>query len=120
MSTVPIKQYDPGFINCVTHSLTGAQVLYYLFHTWSKEPNRAVTLWCDKGDALQKMNAIRVALAKERKARSLPRTFELRFSDTWPYTHLGIKGEAIKVERTSGTMQTRMRAALLSMNRQEK
>jgi hypothetical protein len=117
MQAVPITQGDPGFINCVVHSLTGAQVLYYLFHTWSQEPDRSVIIWCEKGETLAKMNAIRVALAKERKARGLPRTFELKFSESWPHTHLGIKGEAIKVERIGGTMQTRMRAAFLSLSR---
>lgn len=116
-NSVPINQFDPGFINCLVHSLTGAQILFYLFHTWRDEPTRAVTLWCEKGEGLQKMNAIRVALSKERKLRNLPRTFELRFSDTWPYTHMGIKGEAIKVEQVSGTLLTQMRAAFLELKR---
>lgn len=117
MNQVPIKQYDPDFINCVVHSLTGAQILYYLLHVWSKESNRPVVLWCAKGEGSQKVNVVRVALAKERKARGLPRTFELRFSDPWPYTHNGIKGEAIKVEQVGGTMQTRMQAAFFAMKR---
>jgi ribosomal protein S9 len=117
MTAVPIKQYDPGFINSVVHQLTGGQILYYLLHTWSQEPNRTVIIWCQAGDAAAKENAIRVALAKERKARGLPRTFELKFSTPWPYTHQGIKGEAIKVERTGGGMQTRMQAAFLAMQR---
>lgn len=117
MNSVPIKQYDPGFINSVVHSLTGAQILYYLLHTWASEPNRPVIIWCQTGEGSAKENSIRVALSKERKARDLPRTFELRFSAPWPYTHNGIKGEAIKVERTGGGVQTRMQAAFLAMQR---
>jgi hypothetical protein len=117
MNPVPINHYDPGFINSVTHSLTGAQILYYLFHTWATEPNRSVIIWCQSGEAASKENSIRVALAKERKARGLPRTFEMKFSAAWPYTHNGIKGEAIKVERTGGGIQTRMQAAFLAMQR---
>lgn len=115
MNGIPIKQYDPGFIDCVVHSLTGAQVLYYLFHTWSQDQTRSVVIWCERGETQAKVNAIRVALAKERKARGLPRTFELRFSEPWPHTHIGIKGEAIKVERVGGTMHTRMQAAFLTL-----
>jgi hypothetical protein len=117
MNTVPITQYDPGFIDSVVHGLTGAQILFYLFHTWNREPARPVIIWCEQGEAAGKVNAIRVALAKERKARDLPRTFELKFSDRWPYTHNGIKGEAIKVERMRGTLQTQMRAAFISLSR---
>jgi len=115
MNTIPIRQYDPGFIDCMVHSLTGAQVLYYLFHTWSQHQTQSVIIWCERGETPAKVNAVRVALAKERKARSLPRTFELRFSDPWPYTHNGIKGEAIKVERVSGTLQTRMQSAFMTL-----
>lgn len=117
MSNVPITSYDPGFINSVVHQLTGAQLLYYLFHTWSMSENRPVIVWCQTGEAAAKQNAIRVALAKERAARNLPSTFELKFSATWPYTHDGIKGEAIKIERTSGGLKTRMQAAFLNMQR---
>lgn len=116
-SAVPLSQNEPGFINCLVHNLTGAQVLFYLFHAWKDDPNRAVILWCEKGEALKKMNSIRVALSKERKARGLLRTFELRFSFPWPYTHNGIKGEAIKVEQVGGTLLTQMRAAFTELNR---
>jgi hypothetical protein len=110
---LPLKGYDPGFINCVVHSLTGSQILYHLFSIWSENPNESVILWCRKGDAEWKVNAVRVALSKERKARGVPRTFELRFSEVpWPYTFMGIKGEAVKVERVNGSIQTRMRAAM--------
>lgn len=111
----PVPHSDPGFINSVIHSLTGAQILYYLFHTWEQDSGRSVIIWCDKGEAVAKMNAIRVALAKERGARGQQRTFELKFSEPWPYTHMGIKGEAIKVERVGGNMQTRMRAAFVTL-----
>lgn len=117
MSAVPIKQYDPGFVNCVTHSLTGAQILFYAFHSWATDQNQSITLWCRKGDAQQKANALRVALAKERKQRQIPRTFELRFGEVFPYTHDGVKGEAIKVERVGGTLQTRMRAAFFEIQK---
>ena len=108
---VPISQYDPGFINSVVHSLTGAQCLFYMFHAWSTNPSLPIIFWCKRGDGEGKINAIRVALAKERKARNVPRTFELRFSEPWPDTHLGVKGEAIKVERVSGSLHTQMSAA---------
>lgn len=120
MNAVPIKHYDPGFINCVVHNLTGSQILFYLFTTWSEESTRPVILWCRKGDAEWKMNAVRVALSRERRSRGIPRTFELRFSEPWPYTYEGIKGEAIKVERHSGTLQTRVRAAIAAMKFGEK
>lgn len=116
MTQVPIIQHDPAFINGVIHSLTGAQILYYLFFSWESQPNRPVILWCQKGETAGKVNAIRVALAKERKARDLPRTFELRFSQHWPYTHEGIKGEAIKIERSSGGLRMQMRTAMLTLN----
>lgn len=114
---VPVKDFDPAFINTVTHNLTGAQILYYLFNIWSDVPNQPVTLWCQRDEAEWKANAIRVALSKERKSRKIPRTFELKFSHTWPHTYEGIKGEAIKVERSGGSIQTRMRAALLEINK---
>lgn len=118
MPTVPIKDYNPGFVNGVTHVLTGAQTLYYLFNAWAEHENLPVILWYRRGEAEFRVNAIRVALSKERKLRGLKRTFELRFSDTWPHTHEGVKGEAIKVERVGGTLQTRVRAALIQMNQQ--
>lgn len=117
MNQLPIRQYDPGFIDCMVHSLTGAQILYYLFHTWSQNQTQSIIIWCERGETDAKVNAIRVALAKERKARGLPRTFELRFSESWPHTHNGIKGEAIKVDRIGGGVQTRMRAAFLTLTR---
>lgn len=104
------KRFDPGFINCVTHELTGAQILFYLMHTWATEPTLSVILWC-REDAISKGNNLRVALSKERKERKLVRTFELRMSEPWPYTHMGIRGEAIKIERVAGTLQTRVQAA---------
>ena len=119
MTHLPVSEYDPGFINCVIHSLSGAQVLYHLFHRWESDPNRPIIIWCEKGETSAKANAIRVALSKERKARGLPRTFELKFSEQWPYTHDGIKGEALKITRHGGTMLTRMRAAMLSINKGE-
>lgn len=111
------KHFDPGFINSVTHSLTGNQVLFYLMHTWASDPTQAIIIWCNRADAVYKMNSIRTALSKERKSRNTPRTFELRFSEPWPYTHMGIKGEAIKVERVGGTTMTRMQAALQKLRR---
>lgn len=120
MQAVPIKHYDPGFVNCVTHSLTGAQILFYLLHSWNDDSEKAVILWCRKGDAEWKANALRVALSKERKARDIPRTFELRFSQPWPHTHNGFKGEAIKVLKVRGSMQTQMRAAFLHMQTKDK
>lgn len=116
MNLVPEHNSDPGFINCVIHSLTGAQILYYLFLTWNQEPARSIIIWCEKGETSAKVNAIRVALAKERGSRGLPRTFELKFSEPWPHTHLGIKGEAIKIEKSGGSVQTRMRAAFVSLS----
>jgi hypothetical protein len=113
---VPIKDFDPAFINTVTHNLTGAQTLYYLFNIWMDFPSQSVVLWCERDDAEAKCNAIRVALSKERKLRSIPRTFELRFSETWPYTYNGIKGQAVKIERIGGSIRTRMRAAMLEMS----
>lgn len=109
-----------GFIDCVTHTLTGAQILFYLFHTWQSNPDASVILWCRTGDAKAKANAVRVALSKERGARSAPRTFELQFSTHWPYTEGGIKGEAIKVERLRGSMSTRLRAAFLTVTQERK
>jgi len=114
MDELPTIQ-DRGFVNTVIHSLTGAQILFHLLHVWRDEPTRSVILWCRKGEALAKMSAIRVALSKERGVRGTPRTFELRFSEQWPYTHEGIKGEAIKVERVAGTIMTRMQAAMMSI-----
>jgi hypothetical protein len=117
MTNPPVDDIETGFVNCVVHSLTGAQVLYYLLHIWSREPRRSVILWCATGEAVAKSNSLRVALSKERKAKDLPRTFELKFSEPWPYTYLGIKGEAIKVEKLGGSIATRMRSAMLAMNR---
>lgn len=117
MSAVPIKNYDPKFINAVTHPLTGAQLLYYLMHTWEDDPSRLVTLWCRRGEAYSKANSVRVALSKERRARRLKRVYELRVSSYWPYTHEGIKGEAINIERVEGTLQTQMRAALQEISK---
>lgn len=117
MGAVPIKPYTPGFVDCVTHSLTGAQILFYMFHMWSEQPNQSITLWCRKGEADWKANALRVALSKERKQRGLPRTFELRCGEAFPYTYNDVKGEAIVVERVGGTMQTRIRAAFFEMQK---
>lgn len=111
------KHFDPGFINSVTHSLTGNQVLFYLMHMWASDSTMPVIIWCNRSDALYKASNIRTALSKERKSRNLPRTFELRFSEPWPYTHMGIKGEAIKVERVGGTIQTRLQAAMEKLRR---
>lgn len=116
MSMVPIKNADAGFVDCVTHVLTGSQTLYYLFSIWSENPEQPIILWYRRGEAEFRINAIRVALSKERKVRGLKRTFELRVSDSWPHTHEDIKGEAIKVERVGGTIQTRMRAAFQSIH----
>ncbi len=116
MGAVPLRDYTPGFVDCVTHSLTGAQILYYALHEWRDDQTQPVVLWCRKGDAEWKANALRVALSKERKERSIPRTFELRFSKPWPHTHNGLKGEAIKVERVNGTTMTRIRAAFQQLS----
>lgn len=113
--SIPVVGYESGLINCVVHSLTGAQVLYYLFHIWEDESVYSTILWCDKGETSAKVNAVRVALSKERAARGLPRTFELKFSQPWPYTHMGIKGEAVKVERLRGNSATRLRAAFVAL-----
>lgn len=110
------KRFDPGFINCVTHELSGAQILFYLLHTWEKTPLQPVILWC-REEATAKANAVRVALSRERKAHNLTRVFELRVSEPWPYTYMGIRGEAIKIERVAGTMQTRVQAAFEKMKR---
>lgn len=113
--SVPVLNFDPGFIDCVVHTLSGAQVLFYLFHIWENESIYSTVIWCNKGETSQKVNAIRVALSKERAARSLPRTFELRFSESWPYTHNGIKGEAVKITRHRGSNATRIRAAFVTL-----
>ncbi len=113
--SVPIKDFDPGFIDCVVHALTGAQVLFYLFNIWENESIYSTVIWCNKGETSAKVNAIRVALSKERAARGLPRTFELKFSESWPYTHNGIKGEAVKITRHRGSNATRLRAAFVSL-----
>ncbi len=109
----PVR-FDPGFVNCVTHTLSGAQVLYHVLHTWHREEDSLIVIWCFEGEAQAKANAIRVALSKERKDRKLLRTFELRFSEPFRYTHLGIKGEAIIIRRDTGTMQTQVQAAFAS------
>ncbi len=105
----------PAFIDTATHFLTGAQVLFHLFHTWEVEPNRPVTLWSLRGEGIAKMKVIRVALSKERNERKTYRTFELRFSEPYPYTFRGIKGEAMRVVRVAGTMQTRINAAFVQL-----
>lgn len=117
MNAVPIKQHDPAFINCVVHNLTGSQILYYLLHVWSQDRAQPVVLWCRKGEAEWKANSARVSLSKERRSRKFPRTFELRFSEPWPYTFEGVKGEAIRVERVSGTIQTQVRAAWAALKK---
>lgn len=109
------KRFDPGFINCVTHSLTGVQVLYHLGLTWAQLPSQSIIVWCLPGDALAKANVVRVALSRERKARGLSAQFELRFSEPFPYTHMGIKGEAIKVTKVRGGGLTQMRAAFAAL-----
>lgn len=103
------------FINCVIHQLTGAQILYYLLNIWTVDSQKPVVLWCRKGDAVSRASAIRVALSKERKSRDAVRTFELRVSEPWPYTHKGIKGEAIRIHRELGSMMTRVRAAMTAL-----
>lgn len=112
------KLFDPGFLNCVTHSLSGKQVLYHLLHIWEMNPYQAVILWCHQGDAQAKANAVRVALSKERRDRGEFRTFELRFGSPWPYTYMGIRGEAIVIERINGGMQTRVYAAFAALKEQ--
>lgn len=111
------KRFDPGFINCVTHSLTGIQVLYHLSLTWAQTPFQPIVIWCLPGDAAAKANVIRVALSRERKARGVKALFELRFSEPWPHTYMGIKGEAIKITRVGGGDLTRMRAAFAALER---
>lgn len=110
------KEFDPGFIDSVTHALTGAQVLYHMLHTWESQPRLPIIIWC-LGDAGFKADSIRVALSRERKANNAPRTFELRFSEPWKHTHMGVRGEAIKVTRELGRTTTRIQAAMQRMNR---
>lgn len=98
-------------MDCLTHQLTGAQVLFHLMNVWRDNPNQPVTLWFFRGEAEKRLKSIRVALSKERSDRDITRTFELRFSESWPHTHDGIKGEAMKVTRVSGGTTTRLNAA---------
>lgn len=119
MNQLPIN-HESGLVNCVVHSLSGAQVLFYLFHIWEVENRDSAIIWCGTGETYAKVNAIRVALSKERAARKLPRTFELRFSESWPHTHMNIKGEAIKVERLLGSQLTQLRAAMVRLTAQGK
>lgn len=112
------QRFDPGFIDCITHALTSNQILHYLALTWAEDKERVVILWCHTGEAAAKAQSIRVALSKERKRRGEVRTFEIRVSSAWPYTHRGVKGEAIKIWRDRGTKMTRMYAALKQMKEQ--
>lgn len=109
---LPLKNYDPGFVDCVVHNLTGAQIIFRLMYAWKAHPSMPVVLWCRKGDAVHKMNAIRVALSRERKSRNIPRTFELEFSAIFPQEHMEIRGESVRVRKTKGTLLTQMRAVV--------
>jgi hypothetical protein len=112
------KRFDPGFVNCVTHSLTGAQILYHMMHSWNQSEDMPVTLWCRKGDAVAKASTVRVALSKERRDRNVLRTFELRLSEAFPYTHFGIQGEAIVIYRVKGGKMTQLQAAFTAIKTQ--
>lgn len=67
-------------IDCVRHQPTGVQLLYQLLPRLQASPHAAALLVIDAGRFVSVTNKIRVTLSKERRARSVPRTFELRFS----------------------------------------
>lgn len=111
------EHIDPesGFIDCVVHSLTGGQVLFYLLRTWEKNPNQPVTVWTRDGEAVNKVKAMRVVLSKRRKANKQPRLFEIHCSEAWRHTHNGIRGEAVLVTRETATVSTQVKVAFMKL-----
>lgn len=118
--SLPLQEPEIGFIDCVTHNLTGMQTLYHMLYNWKEDSRRPLILWCLKGTTEAQKNTIKVALSRERKIRGAVRTFELRFGEAWPYTHDGIRGDAMVVTRSLGSLTTRMNEAFQYLKHTQK
>lgn len=106
----------PFIIDTTLHALTGAQLLYHALRYWQRNPDEPVLLWALRGDTAFRVNGLRVALSKERKARKALRTFRVCTGDTWPFTLSGVKGEVVKLTRTSGGPAARAAAAVSQLD----
>ena len=111
---------DRHFILDTTlHALTGTQMLYHILRYWRVNPQEEVFLWARPRDAKHKVASLRVALAKERKARRALRTFRIEGHEAWPYTANGVRGEVIKLTRSTGGPTARSAALVNRLDLKE-
>jgi hypothetical protein len=85
-------------LDTVAHRYTGRQMLDRILHMWKESIELPIYVVATRNEALSRINAIRVALAKERKKQHLNAHYGMDTSDVFGWTHeSGVKGEAIVI-----------------------
>lgn len=86
-------------VDTITHNYSGRQLLWLLLKHWRQPTKTPFTIVARRGEAQWKVNALRVALSKERKSQDATSYYGLSVSETFPYTleSSAYKGEAVVV-----------------------